>query len=61
MSKRPIWVSNDEAEVLLTTLATVILTEPIMNGFRRETMTEIVNRLLTITQGLPDNDTEGSN
>ena len=58
MGKRPIWVSTDEAEVLLTLLTTAILDEPIMTGFRRETTSAIVERLFTITRGLPDNHEE---
>ena len=60
MSKRPIWVSKDEAEVVLSTLASIVLREPHMTGFTLETMTAVVDRLLVITQDLPDNDTEGS-
>ena len=56
MGKRPIWVSTDEADLLLTILSTYILTEPTMTGFRRETMTAVLDRLIAISYNVPDNE-----
>lgn len=56
MGKRPIWVSTEEADVLLTILSTVVLTEPTMTGFRRETMTAVIDRLISISYNVPDNE-----
>ena len=56
MGKRPIWVSTDEADVLLTILSGVILEEPLMTGFRRETMTAVLDRLIAISYNVPDNE-----
>jgi hypothetical protein len=54
MPKRPVWISKDEAEVLLTTLTTAVLTSPNTEGFTKDTLTSALDRLLVIAQGLPD-------
>jgi hypothetical protein len=56
MGKRPIWVSSEEADVLLTILSGVILTEPLMTGFRRETVSSVLHRLISISYNVPDNE-----